>query len=89
MKWVCALLVKDVGAYMIFDDADDIEEKFTRMKTEGNTEVYRIACVEFGGEFIEVPEIIKKRLLELDPDNKNAEIIFDNKTDTNGPTISD
>ncbi len=83
MKWVCAMLVKDVGAYMIFDDADDIEEKFSRMKTEGNTEVYRVACVEFGGGFIEVPGIIKKRLLELNPDNKNAEIIFDNKTDTN------
>ena len=83
MKWVCALLVKDVGAYMIFDDADDIEEKFSRMKAEGNTEVYRVATVEFEGGFIDIPEIIKKRLLELNPANKNAKIILSDKSDNN------
>ena len=74
-KWVCALLVKDVGAYMVFDDAGDIEEKFSRMQREGNTLVYQVAAVEFGGGFIEPPEIIKKRLLELNEDNKNAQVV--------------
>ena len=74
-KWVCALLVKDVGAYMVFDDAGDIEEKFSRMQREGNILVYQVAAVEFGGGFIEPPEIIKKRLLELNEDNKNAQVV--------------
>ena len=74
-KWVCALLVKDVGAYMVFDDAGDIEEKFSRMQREGNNLVYQVAAVEFGGGFIEPPEIIKKRLLELNEDNKNAQVV--------------
>lgn len=79
-KWVCALLVKDVGAY-IFDDATDIEEKFERMQREGNTLVNQVAAVEFGGGFIELPEIIKKRLMELNQDNKNAQVV---RCDNNG-----
>jgi len=75
-KWVCALLVKDVGAYMVFDDAGDIEEKFSRMQREGNILVYQVAAVEFGGGFIEPPEIIKKRLLELNEKNKNAQVVI-------------
>ena len=75
-KWVCALLVKDVGAYVIFDDANDVKEKFNRMHKEGNTLVYQVAAAEYGGGFIEAPEIIKKRLLELNEDNKNAQIII-------------
>ena len=78
-KWICALLVRDVGAYMIFDDAKDIEEKFERMQRENNTLVYKIAAAEFGGEFIEPPEIIKKRVLELNEYNKNAQIIMRDK----------
>ncbi len=83
-KWVCALLVRDVGAYMIFDDEGDIEEKFDRMQREGNTQVYRVACVEFGCGFIELPEIIKKRLLELNADNKKAQAVL---RDNNGEII--
>ena len=77
-KWCCALLIKDVGAYMIFDDANDIEDKFDRMQREGNKLVYQVACVEFDGGFIEVPEIIKKKLLELNEDNKNAQVVIRN-----------
>ena len=75
-KWCCALLIKDVGAYMIFDDAGDIEDKFDRMPREGNKLVYQVACVEFDGGFIEVPEIIKKKLLELNENNKNAQAVI-------------
>jgi len=78
-KWVCALFVRDVGAYMVYDDAGDIEDKFSRMPAEGNTLVYRIAAVEFGGGFIDPPDIIKKRLLELNGDNKNAQVVTRNK----------
>ena len=61
---------------MIFDDASDIEDKFDRMQREGNTLVYQVACVEFGGGFIELPEIIKKKLLELNENNKNAQAVI-------------
>ena len=74
-KWVCALIVKDVGAYIIFDDARDIDEKFDRMQQEGNTLVYQVACVEFGGGFIKPPEIIKKRLFELNDNNRKAQVV--------------
>ena len=75
-KWFCALLVKGVGAYVIFDDADDIKEKFSRMRKEGNTLVYQVVAAEFGGNFIEPPEIIKKHLLELNKNNKNTQVIL-------------
>ena len=75
-KWVCALLVKDVGTYMVFDDADDIKEKFARMQREGNTNVYRVVTVEIGGGYIETPEIIKQQLLKLHADNRNAQVLL-------------
>lgn len=77
-KWVCALLVKDVGAYIVYDDAADIEEKFSRMQREGNTFVYRVAAAEIGGSFIEPPRVIKQRLLALNEDNKNADVVLQN-----------
>ncbi len=83
-KWFCALLVRDVGAYTIFDDEDDIRAKFDRMKREGNTLVYQLAAVEFGNGYIEPPAIIKKRLIELNEDNRNAQVIL---RDGNGGVI--
>ncbi len=75
-KWACALLVKGVGAYVMWDDADYIEEILGRMKKEGNTAVYRVAMIEMGGDLIEPDENIKRRILELDESNRNAEILL-------------
>ncbi len=61
---------------MVFDDAADIEEKFSRMQREGNTLVYQVTTVEFGGGFIEPPEIIQKHLLELNENNQNAQVVI-------------
>ena len=35
----------------------------------------QVAAVEIGGGFIEPPEIIKKRLLALNENNKNAQVV--------------
>ncbi len=75
-SWVCALLVKDVGAYMVFDDSEDIREKFARMKRENNTAVMRIAAVEVGGWLIPPPEVIVRYLTKLNPANAGAEVLL-------------
>jgi transcriptional regulator with XRE-family HTH domain len=74
-KWACALVVAGVGAYVIWDDAADIEEKFARMRREGNTRVIRAAAVEIGGDLIPLPEVVKKKLIELDAENADAKLL--------------
>ena len=76
-NWVCALLVKDVGAYVVFDDSEDIREKFSRMKRENNTAVMRIAAVEVGGWLIPPPDVVVRNLTALNPDNADAEVLLD------------
>ncbi len=85
-SWVCTLLVKDVGAYMVFDDSEDIREKFARMKRENNTSVMRIAAVEVGGWLIPPPEVIVRHLTELNPANADAEVLL---SDGCGGTVTD
>ncbi len=72
-KWTTMLVVKNIGAYPVWDDEENIKEIFERMKNEGNTSVYRTFTVEIGGDIIPLPDIIKKKLIELNPDNRNAE----------------
>ncbi|MBQ8186870.1 MAG: helix-turn-helix transcriptional regulator [Clostridia bacterium] len=76
-SWVSALLVKDVGAYIVFDDSEDIREKFARMKRENNTVILRIATVRVGGWLRETPDVIVRNLLELNPANRDAEVLLD------------
>lgn len=83
-SWVSALLVKDVGAYMIFDDTGDIRDKFARMKRENNTAVCRVVTVEVGGWLIPAPEVIVHNLIELNPANAGAEVLL---TDESGGIV--
>ena len=76
-SWVSALLVKDVGAYIVFDDSEDIREKFARMKRENNTVILRTATVRVGGWLRETPDVIVRNLLELNPANRDAEVLLD------------
>ncbi|MBQ2724713.1 MAG: helix-turn-helix transcriptional regulator [Clostridia bacterium] len=84
-NWVCALLVKDTGAYIVFDDDGDIRDKFARMKRENNTAVMRIAAAEVGGWLIPPPDVIVRNLIALDPDNADAEVLLD---DGRGGTLT-
>ncbi len=77
-KWCCALLVKDTGAYIVWDDPTDIEEKFNRIKNEGNTSVCQVVTAEIGGDLIDTPEVIKQRITELNADNRTTEVVLRN-----------
>lgn len=77
-KWCCALFVKHTGAYIVWDDPVDIEEKFNRMQNEGNTSVCRVVTAEIGGDLIDTPEVIKQRIIELNADNKSAVVVLRN-----------
>ncbi len=76
-KWISALLVKDAGAYIVFDDEENIRDKFARMKRENNTVVMRIATVRTGGWLIPAPDVIVRNLIALNPDNADAEVLLD------------
>lgn len=76
-SWVSALLVKDVGAYIVFDDSGDIHEKFARMKRENNTAVCRVVTVQIDGWLTDTPDVIVRSLLRLNPANADAEVLLD------------
>ncbi|MBQ4291019.1 MAG: hypothetical protein II719_07460, partial [Clostridia bacterium] len=78
-KWACAVLVGDAGAYILFDDAEDIEKKFVRMEREGNTSVHQVATVAFGGDFIETPPAIRERLLKMCPTGESIKTVLRDK----------
>jgi len=77
VEWASILLVKDVGAYIIWDESD-IKEKIDRMKNEENTMVYRIVTVGIGKGIIKTPESVAKRLIEMNENNKDAQVILQN-----------
>ena len=84
-QWICALRVKDVGAYIVFDDEEDIRDKFARMKRENNTVILRTATVRIGGWLTDTPEGIVRNLIALDPSNADAEVLLD---DGRGGTLT-
>lgn len=78
-NWVCALIVKNVGAYVIFSNPNDFEEMFNRMVREKNTSVSQIIAGQFGGDIIAPPENILQRVVSLDKENSSAQVILKNE----------
>ena len=84
MKWCSLLYIGDVGAYIVFDSDEMLKEKMLQMEREGNTKVERIVTMEFGGGIIVPPENLLKAVVELNEENKNADVLlsYDNSVAT-------
>ena len=76
--WLCALLVPDVGAYVVWGNPGDAEAKIQRMKREGNTSVVLIAAAQIGGGLIPPPEALLRAVAELDGSNSTARVMLEN-----------